>query len=77
MAWTPIAEIPQPITFAPVEDKQVEDIAGEISNPKKHVPTLKITLGGVLYGFVILETIIGIVLTSLLITGFTGQLRGD
>jgi len=45
--------------------------------PKKHVPTLKITIGGVLYGFVILETIIGIVLTSLLITGFTGQLRGD
>jgi len=77
MAWTRIAEIPPPISFAPVEDKQVGDIVGEISNPKKHVPTLKITLGGVLYGFVILETIIGIVLTSLLITGFTGQLRGD
>jgi hypothetical protein len=77
MAWTPIAEIPQPITFAPAEDKPVGDIVGEISNPKKHVPTLEITLVGVLYGFVILETTIGIVLTSLLITVFTGQLRGD
>ena len=77
MAWTPIAEIPQPITFAPVEDKLPVKTAGPVGGTEKQAPTLKITLGGILYGFVILETVIGIVLTSLLITGFTGLLRGD
>jgi hypothetical protein len=77
MAWTPIAEIPQPVTFAPIEDKTAGELTGPTSGTNKPVPTFKITLGGVLYGFVILETVIGIVLTSLLVTGFTGLLRGD
>ncbi len=76
MAWKPIAEIPQPLTFAPVEDKGAGDGIAS-SGDDESVPTFKITLGGVLYALVIIETIIGIVLTSLLITGFTGLLRGD
>jgi hypothetical protein len=35
-----------------------------------------ITIGGVFYVLVILEKILGLVLTSLMITGFTGLLRG-
>lgn len=75
MAWKPIGEIPQPLTFAPVEDKSPGD--GNGAGGEVAVPTFKITLGGVLYALVIVETIIGIVMTSLLITGFTGLLRGD
>ncbi|MEQ8824942.1 MAG: hypothetical protein RIC14_11270 [Filomicrobium sp.] len=75
MAWQPIAEVPQLLTFAPIEDKGAGgDAAGREGG---ELPTFKITLGGILYGLVIFETIIGIVLTSLLITGFTGLLRGD
>lgn len=73
VSWQPIVEVPQPITFAPIEDKRGANVDGAEGT----IPTVKITLGGMLYGFVILETIIGIVLTSLLITGFTGLLRGD
>jgi len=36
-----------------------------------------ITIGGVLYVLTILEMILGLVLTSLAVTGFTGVLRGD
>jgi len=73
ISWRPIMEVPQPITFAPVEDKPgtAVDGAGE------SMPTFRITLGGLIYVCVILETIIGLVLTSLLITGFTGLLRGE
>jgi hypothetical protein len=40
--------------------------------------SLTVTIGGVLYVLSILETLIGIVLTSLAVTGFTGLLRaGD
>lgn len=77
MAWTPIPEIPQPITFAPVEDNPPGESTGPTNATDEPAPTFKITLGGILYGFVILETVIGSVLTSLLITGFTGLLRGD
>jgi hypothetical protein len=38
---------------------------------------LKLTMGGVLYALGVLETIFGLVLTSLAITGFTGLLRGS
>jgi hypothetical protein len=73
VSWHPLVEVPQPITFAPVEDKP-----GENGNSKlSAMPTFDITLGGILYAAVIFETILGIVLTSLLITGFTGLLRGD
>jgi len=69
LSWHPVMELPQPITFAPIEDKS--------GSGTDSVPTINITLGGMIYFFTILETIIGLVLTSLLITGFTGLLRGD
>ncbi len=52
-------------------------VAESAQDGEEPAPTLKITLGGILYGFVILETVIGIVRTSPLITGFTGLLRSD
>lgn len=73
LSWRTIADIPQPVTFAPVEEKSL----GESGESRVGMPTFRLTFGGILYAFVILETIIGIVLTSLLITGFTGLLRGD
>lgn len=69
LSWRPIMDLPQPITFAPVENKPGDDTGS--------VPTISITLGGLIYVCVIMESIIGIVLTSLLVTGFTGLLRGD
>ncbi len=71
LSWRPLMDIPQPITFAPIEDKAGPNQDGT------SVPTISITLGGLIYVGMILETIIGLVLTSLLITGFTGLLRGD
>ncbi|MBO0765083.1 MAG: hypothetical protein J2P50_10910 [Hyphomicrobiaceae bacterium] len=35
------------------------------------------TVGGILYGLYVLEMVIGLILTSLAITGFTGLLKGD
>ncbi|MCH9806842.1 MAG: hypothetical protein K0U74_03840 [Alphaproteobacteria bacterium] len=76
IAWKPIAEIPQPITFAPVGEKLA---GGGASGGRERVaaPSIKITVGGILYVVMVLEAIVGLVLTSLLITGFTGLLRGD
>ncbi len=39
--------------------------------------TLTLTLGGVLYVLMVIETLIGLVLTSLVVTGFTGLLRSE
>ncbi len=39
-------------------------------------PTVAITIGGLLYVLGVIEAIIGIVLTSLMVTGFTGILKG-
>ena len=43
--------------------------------PRQAGPVL--TFGAVLYGLYVLEMVIGLVLTSLAVTGFTGLLRGD
>lgn len=40
-------------------------------------PAFAITVGGLLYGFYIVEVMVGLVLTSLAVTGFTGLLRGE
>jgi hypothetical protein len=40
-------------------------------------PRLQVTVGGMLYVLYIFEVLIGLVLTSLAVTGFTGLLRGD
>ena len=47
--------------------------AGEIAKSR----TISITLGGVLYVLVVLEMLLGLVLTSLAVTGFTGLLRSE
>jgi len=39
--------------------------------------TLKLTLGSILYGLYVLEMLIGLILTSLAVTGFTGLLKSD
>ena len=44
---------------------------------QKETFTMRLTWGGVLYVFYVLEMIIGIILTSLAVTGFTGLLRRD
>lgn len=64
--WRPFAEVPLP------------DIAkltgtGEAAEP----PTLRLTLGGLLYIAAVIEMLLGLVLTSLAVTGFTGMLRSD
>ncbi|MDX2257867.1 MAG: hypothetical protein NW205_03020 [Hyphomicrobiaceae bacterium] len=59
--WQPLAEVPLP-TLAGV---------------RNGAPTMTITMGSLLYALSIVETILGLVLTSLLVTGFTGLLRSD
>lgn len=71
LSWQPLIDIPQPITFAPIEDKP------GATQGAAAVPKISVTLGGLIYVGMILETIVGLVLTSLLITGFTGLLRGE
>jgi hypothetical protein len=62
----PIAELPLPSPSSAAET------AGALAKS----PTISITIGGILYVLAIIEAIIGIVLTSLLVTGFTGLLKG-
>ncbi len=75
LSWNALGEIPQPFTFSPVGEGT--GTGERTANDESDLPTIRLTMGGVLYALVIAETIIGIVLTSLLITGFTGLLRGD
>jgi hypothetical protein len=67
VAWRPFAEIPFP---------DVARLTGsEATSAGEHKLTL--TLGGVLYLAMVLEMLIGLVLTSIAVTGFTGLLRSD
>jgi hypothetical protein len=71
IGYGPVAEIPLPgplaaLTGAPRGDGDLRKDA-----------TLSVTLGGVLYLLVVFETLLGLVLTSLAVTGFTGLLRGE
>jgi hypothetical protein len=69
VGWGPLLEVPLP------------DVGGWIglsssqSSPQTE-HALTITVGGILYVLSVLEMIIGLVLTSLAVTGFTGLLRG-
>jgi len=62
ISWRPFAEIPLPRLGSSREPDQ---------------PKLVLTQGGVLYVLSVTEMLMGIVLTSLAITGFTGLLRGE
>jgi hypothetical protein len=53
------------------------DPAGPMLGPEAHAQQpLDITIGGLLYVLTLVETLLGIVLGSLAITGFTGILKG-
>jgi hypothetical protein len=67
----PIAELPLP--WPGSAHSPVQGAGGK--SPTKE-PTVAITIGGLLYVLGIIEAIIGIVLTSLMVTGFTGILKG-
>ncbi|MDX2288038.1 MAG: hypothetical protein NW217_04375 [Hyphomicrobiaceae bacterium] len=70
--WQDLVEMRLP--FALEEFGDGPSAAGETrAGPR----TFRLTTGGILYVLAVVETIIGIVLTSLLITGFTGLLRAD
>lgn len=64
--WRPFASVPLP-------DIGKLTGTGAASEP----PVLTLTLGGVLYLATVLEMLIGLVLASLAVTGFTGMLRSD
>jgi hypothetical protein len=62
--WGVLAELPDPTaSFRP--------------GGQRNDGYVTITIGGILYVLGILEMILGLVLTSLLVTGFTGLLRGE
>ena len=63
--WGPIVDLPWP------------DFGGMVGLSAPREKGLTITLGGILYLLTIIETMLGLVLTSLAVTGFTGMLRGD
>lgn len=69
--WQPIAELPLP-DVGPWRARVVEPGGSAKS------ATLTLTLGGVLYVLSVVEQLLGLVLASLAVTGFTGLLqRGD
>jgi hypothetical protein len=45
--------------------------------PWREKETVTITLGSLLYGLYVFEMILGLVLTSLAVTGFTGMLNTE
>lgn len=66
IAWRPLAEIPIP------------DLGQLTGQPQaSQQPVWTITAGGLLYVAMVIEMLIGLVLTSLAVTGFTGLLRTE
>jgi hypothetical protein len=72
------------IRWQPLEDIAVPDVAALVARASGHGDggakpwgTLTVTAGGLLYGLGVVEMIIGLILTSLAVTGFTGLLRGE
>lgn len=69
VSWRPFAEI-----ALPVPDGRVGSPNQDANGARR---TLTLTLGGVLYVLMVLEMLLGLILTSLAVTGFTGLLRTD
>ena len=67
LEYGPLAELPLPFPSSTIQKPGV---------PIAKEATLSITIGGVLYVLMIVEAIVGLILTSLLVTGFTGLLKG-
>ena len=59
------------VSYRPLAEVPLPDL------PWLRQRTLTLTLGIVLYVLYVLEMLIGLVLTSLAVTGFTGLLKGD
>jgi hypothetical protein len=68
--WEPIGDVTVPNLAALVPGASGQGSAEPWAS-------LKVTWGGLLYGLGVVEMIIGLVLTSLAVTGFTGLLRGE
>jgi hypothetical protein len=70
MQWEPVAKLELP---------DVERLFGRAGEAGTGLPawgSLAVTKGGILYGLVVVEMLMGLILTSLAVTGFTGLLRG-
>ncbi len=66
IAWQPLAKIPLP---------DIGELTGQPAASQQ--PVWTITAGGLLYVAMVFEMLIGLVLTSLAVTGFTGLLRTE
>lgn len=73
IAWQPVAELPLPDIAGPTRTTAAK--GGNFALTKQ--PTVTLTLGGALYVLAVVEMLLGLVLTSLAVTGFTGLLRGE
>lgn len=71
--WRPNLDF-GPIVELPLPWASVAQTSAGTGSRKE--PTVAVTIGGVLYVLGIIEAIFGIVLTSLMVTGFTGILKG-
>ncbi len=72
VSWKPFASIPLPIG-----DRAATTVQGSRSGSAEERDRLTLTVGGLLYVLGIVEIILGLVLTSLAVTGFTGLLARD
>ena len=70
MGWTPLARVELP-------DTSMFRSLAAAGAPGGAPRMLEITVGGFLYVLVVIEMVLGLVLTSLAITGFTGLLRAE
>lgn len=71
-SWRPFAEMPLPDVGLFAETPSVRTADGRsVRKP----PSLTLTVGGLLYVASIIEQILGLVLASLIVTGFTGILQ--
>lgn len=70
LGFGPLAELPAPGPLGALAGR-----GGAAGRDRD--PTVTVTLGGVLYVLVVVEMLLGLVLTSLAVTGFTGLLRSE
>ena len=72
--WMPFAELPLPDVDYLKGRPMVRAADGPIPLPARG-PTLSFTMGGVLYLLYVVEELLGLILASLAVTGFTGLLQ--
>lgn len=68
------------MSFAPIATVRLPHLPAFVSGETDRArifADVTITTGGILYVLVILEKVLGLILTSLMVTGFTGLLRGN